>query len=160
MDFYCAIPDQRGKHWLTTTPPPPPPTTQGGRPWGETSLGGWYIKEKTGFEMCFPLWMSCHLHCLQMWVTLNGLLVFFQTKWLCWTMLLSQDKETRVQWPRLTPWRSHPGRLPAEYCWGSVRSAALCLAGGKQMDKLLTRAYILMYYCAQEDLTIAVWSSF
>lgn len=95
--------------------------------------------------MCLPRCTGHHLHCLQMWVTLIAL-VGFQTKWLCWAMLLSQDKETRVQWPSLTPWRSCPRRLPAEYCWGSVRSAALCLAGGKQMDKLHTRAYTV-YSC-------------
>lgn len=128
------------------------PTPQGVRPWGETSVGGWYIRkkeEKKDFEMCFPLCTDSHLHWLQMLVTLNALLVVFQTKWLCWTMLLSQDKETRVQWPSLTPWRSCPRRFPAGYCWGSVRSAVLCLAGGKQMDKLHTRAiYTLVLLCS------------
>lgn len=110
-------------------------------------LGVDIFTEKNNFEMCFPLWTGHHLHCLRMRVTLNALLVGFQTKWLCWTMLLSQDKETRVQWPSLTPWRSCPRRLPAGYCWGSVRSAALCLAGGKQMDKSHTHKHVRIYSC-------------
>lgn len=40
-------------------------------------------KGKNYFEMCFPLWTGRHLHCLPMQVTLNALLVAFQTKWLC-----------------------------------------------------------------------------
>lgn len=87
--------------------------------------------------MFFPC-TGHHLHHLPMHVTFSSWLVVFQTKWLCYTMLLSQEKETRVQWLSLTPWRSTPRQPPAGYCWGSVRSAALCLAGGKQMDKLHT----------------------
>lgn len=121
-----------GEHWLTS---------QVVRPWGEMSLGGWHFKQKKPFRNMFSFWTGHHLHCLRMWASLNVLLVGFQTKLLCWTMLLSQDKKTRVQWPSLTPWMLCPRRLPAGYCWGSVRSAALCLAGGRQMDISVMHCY-------------------
>lgn len=145
----CAIPDLGRKN-----------TDQ---PWEwnpEVKCPLWINKKATISKCVFhfargPLAATCIVfNCKWPWVAywlasrLNGFV----------SMLLSQDKATRVQWPCLTPCRSCPRRLPAGYCWGNVRSAALCLAGGKQMDKSQTHAYIHLYYWANEDLLLYFWT--
>lgn len=100
-------------------------------------------------SMFFCLCTGHHLLCPQA--------VVFQTQRPCWAALSSQNKESGVQRPSLTPCKWSPRRLPAGYCWGSVQSAALRLAGGKQMDKLNVHVHILDTFAIQRDAKMQIW---
>lgn len=121
--------------------------TQGRRPWGGTSLGGWYNEKYIYFKMCCCCFVLFFLCTPPPALPSNGSSKLKSFVEQCYR---HKTKKHRVQWPRLTPWTWCPRRLPAGYCWGSVQSAALCWAGGKQMDKSNTHISIyctlLQYY--------------
>lgn len=146
---------KREKHWLFSPPPHEHTHTQELRPWGETSLGGWYIKREK-IEMCFffALAATCIVfQCMWPWMLywlasrLNG----FVEKCYC-------HKTKKPEFNGLAS--PHEGRVQSGFQLGTVEVVfdqllSAWLGVNRWTNYTHTCIYsIVSYYCAQEDLTI------